>query len=61
MNISRFEPNRSMSTPTGICIAAYTVSCTTVKVASWAALMSKRSAASRPATPSEVRWKTAST
>ena len=55
VSMSRFEPNRSMSTPTGICMAAYTASCTTVNVASCAALMSKRSAASRPATPSEVR------
>ena len=61
MNSTRFEPNRSSSTPTGICIAAYTVSCTTAKVASCAASTWKRSAASSPATPSEVRWKTAST
>ena len=58
---SFFAPNRSTMTPTGICIAAYTNNCTMVKVASWAELMWKRSAAMRPATPSEVRWKTAST
>ncbi len=32
-----------------------------VKVDSCADVMPKRSAASRPATPSEVRWKTART
>jgi hypothetical protein len=61
VSISRLEPKRSMSTPTGICIDAYTASWTTVNVASCAALMSNRSAASSPATPREVRWKTART
>ena len=61
MSRSFLDPNRSMRTPTGICIAAYTASWTTVNVDSWAALMSKRSAARSPATPSEVRWKTART
>ena len=55
------EPKRSSRTPTGTCMAAYTTSWSTVKAARLVALMSKRSAASRPATPSELRWKTAST
>ena len=38
---------------------AYTSSCSTVKNASWVALIPNRSAASSPATPSELRWKTA--
>ena len=59
VTMRRFEPYRSISTPTGICIAAYTASWSTVNVASCAAVMPKRSAASSPATPSEVRWKTA--
>ncbi len=40
-------------------MAAYTASCRTVKVDSWAAVMSNRSAATIPATDNEVRWKTA--
>ena len=55
------DPKRSSSTPTGTCMPAYTTSWRTVKNASGVALMSKRSAASSPATPSELRWKTAST
>jgi len=39
---------------------AYTTSCSTVNVARRVALMSNRSAAMIPATPSELRWKTAS-
>ncbi len=52
-------PKRSTSSPTGTCMPAYTISCSIVNVASCAAVMSKRSAASRPATASEERWKTA--
>ncbi len=55
---SRLEPYRSSSTPTGTCIAAYTVSCTTVKLASADAEMWKRSAACRPATLIEPRCST---
>ena len=55
------DPKRSSITPTGTCIAAYTTSWRTVKAASRVALMSKRSEASSPATPRELRWKTAST
>ncbi len=54
------EPNRSQSSPTGTCMPAYTSSWSIVNVASWAAEMPNRSAATRPATPSEERWKTAS-
>ena len=54
------DPNRSSSTPTGICMPAYTTSWSTVKRASAVASISNRSAASSPATPSELRWKTAS-
>ena len=53
------EPNRSTRTPTGICSAAYTSSCSTVKKEISAALAWKRSVASRPTTPNEVRWLTA--
>ena len=59
MTNSFFAPTRSSMAPTGICMAAYTNSCTMVKVASWAEVMWNRSAATRPATPREVRWKTA--
>ena len=59
MRTIRREPNRSRSTPTGTCSAAYTSSWRTVNVASWVAEMWNRSAANSPATPSEVRWKTA--
>jgi len=55
------EPYRSSSTPMGICRPAYTTSWTTVKNDSWVAEIPKRSWASSPATPSELRWKTAST
>ena len=58
-NSIRREPNRSSRAPTGICIAAYTKSWTIVKTDSFVAAMSKRSAASSPATPRELRWKTA--
>ena len=56
---SFFAPTRSRMAPTGICMAAYTKSCTIVNVASSAELMWNRSTAMRPATPNEVRWKTA--
>ncbi len=58
---TRRGPNRSTSTPVGICIAAYTPTWSTVNVDSAAAPTPKRSAASSPATPSEVRWNTART
>ena len=50
-----------MRTPTGICIAAYTSSCRTAKVENSEAPMPNRSEASVAATPSEVRWNTATT
>ncbi len=53
------EPNRSTSTPTGICMAAYMISCTTAKSDSTEAPIPNRAVASSAATPSEVRWKTA--
>ena len=53
------DPKRSSSTPTGICMAAYTSSWRTVKNASSVAAMPKRCVASSPATPSELRWNTA--
>ena len=53
------EPNRSTSSPTGICMPAYTSSCSIVNVASWDAEMSNRSVAASPATASDERWKTA--
>ena len=55
------EPKRSSRTPTGTCMPAYTTSWRTVNVARLVALMWKRSAAMIPATPSELRWKTART
>ena len=60
VRMSSLEPYRSSRTPTGTCSAAYTSSWRTVNVASWVPEISNRSAASSPATPSEVRWKTAS-
>ena len=54
------DPKRSTSSPTGICMAAYTRSWSVVNVASWEAVMSNRSPAARPATASDDRWKTAS-
>ena len=61
VRIIRLDPNRSSSTPTGTCRAAYTSSWSTVNVASWVPEMWNRSAASSPATPRDVRWKTART
>jgi hypothetical protein len=57
----RRGPNRSRSTPTGTCIPAYTAICSTVNAASSVARISKRSAATSPATPSELRLRTART
>ena len=54
-------PNRSRSTPTGTWRPAYTASWTTTNVDSTAAPIPNRSTASTPATPSEVRWSTATT
>ena len=56
--IMRREPTRSSTTPTGTCIPAYTASWTTPSSDSTPALIPKRCCASRPATPSEARWKT---
>src|SRR5262249_43483624 len=53
------EPTRSMSTPTGICMAAYTISCTTANDDSTAAVTWNRSVADTPATPTLVRCMTA--
>ena len=53
------DPNRSSSTPVGICMPAYTTSWRTVKNASAVASISNRSAAIRPATPRDERLKTA--
>ena len=53
------DPNRSTSTPTGICMPAYVSSCTTANSDSTAAVTPNRSVASSAATASEVRWKTA--
>ena len=50
-----------MRTPTGTCIAAYTTSWSTVNIDSSVPETPKRSEASTPATPRELRWKTAST
>lgn len=52
-------PSRSTSRPTGICMPAYTSSWRIENVDRAEALTSKRSAASRPATPSDVRKMTA--
>ncbi len=54
------DPYRSSSTPIGICSPAYTISWSTTKNDSWAAEIPNRSWASNPATPSELRLKTAS-
>jgi hypothetical protein len=58
---SRRDPNRSSSAPTGTCSPAYTASWRTTKRLSTAAVAPKRSCACGPATPSEARWKTATT
>lgn len=59
-NVSiRFVPTRSTRRPTGICMPAYTRSWRIEKVERAEALTSKRSAASRPATPRLVRKMTA--
>ncbi len=59
VNSSRCGPYRSISTPTGICMPAYTSSCSTVNVDSCDAEISNRSVAASPATPSDDRWKIA--
>lgn len=56
---TRLVPSRSTIRPTGICMPAYTSSWRIENVDSAEALMWKRSTASRPATPSEVRKMTA--
>lgn len=57
---TRLAPKRSTRRPTGICMAAYTSTCSTAKVESAEAPIPKRAAASSPATPRLVRWTTAS-
>src|SRR5215213_10171847 len=57
--ISRFDPMRSSRIPIGTCSPAYTSSCSTAKAASMLAEAPKRSAASIPATPRDVRCSTA--
>ncbi len=56
--ISTRGPRRSMSTPTGTCMAAYTISCATARVDSAAASIWNRSVASTAATPSVDRCMT---
>ena len=56
----RRGPNRSTMIPVGTCIAAYRPNWSITKEASCAEVRPSRSAAIGPATPSEVRWKTAS-
>ena len=59
--ISRRDPYRSISTPTGTWSAAYTSSCTMENAARVAAVIPKRASASVVATPSDERCSTAIT